>query len=243
MLILGIETSCDETGVALYDAGQARLVSHAVHSQVAMHEVYGCVVPELASRDHIRRLVPLTRRVLAEGDCNVDDLRGIGYTEGPGLAGALLVGASFARGLAQALGIPALGKVVPRQDQRKCQRVAVALPFESTLLSGKFPGAMVLPGRMRDLSCHGARVELAEALPLYSELRLAFHLPCLDYRVDDAYARVVSMRDDGARRYAGLEFTSLGAQSSSKIELYVHKRLQGECADERRTRQHQSALA
>lgn len=109
MLILGIETSCDETGVALYDAGQARLVSHAVHSQVAMHEVYGGVVPELASRDHIRRLVPLTRRVLTEGDCSLADLRGIGYTEGPGLAGALLVGASFAQGLAFSLGIPAIG--------------------------------------------------------------------------------------------------------------------------------------
>ena len=106
MLTLGIETSCDETGVALYDG---RLLAHAVHSQVAMHQAYGGVVPELASRDHIRRLIPLTRQVLDAARKKISDLGGIGYTEGPGLAGALLVGASFAHGLAAALGIPAIG--------------------------------------------------------------------------------------------------------------------------------------
>jgi N6-L-threonylcarbamoyladenine synthase len=109
MLLLGIETSCDETGVALYDAAERRLLAQALHSQVAMHDVYGGVVPELASRDHIRRLVPLTRKVLQETNTDLKDLVGIGYTQGPGLAGALLVGASFAHGLAASLGIPALG--------------------------------------------------------------------------------------------------------------------------------------
>jgi tRNA N6-adenosine threonylcarbamoyltransferase len=109
VLILGIETSCDETGVALYDQAAGRLLAHAVHSQVAMHEAYGGVVPELASRDHIRRLVSLTRRVLVQADRKTADLRGVGYTQGPGLAGALLVGASFAHALALALRIPALG--------------------------------------------------------------------------------------------------------------------------------------
>ena len=109
MLILGIETSCDETGVALYDATAGQLLAHAVHSQVAMHEAYGGVVPELASRDHVRRLVPLTRRVLKQANREVGALTGVGYTEGPGLAGALLVGASFAHALALALGVPALG--------------------------------------------------------------------------------------------------------------------------------------
>ena len=109
MLILGIETSCDETGVALYDAPGRRLLAHAVHSQVEMHDLYGGVVPELASRDHIRRLVPLTRSVLKESRRDLADLEGIGYTEGPGLVGALLVGAAFAHGLAAGLGIPALG--------------------------------------------------------------------------------------------------------------------------------------
>jgi len=108
MPILGIETSCDETGVGLYDPARG-LLAHEVHSQVAMHEAYGGVVPELASRDHVRRVAPLVRRVLERAGCSSRDLTGIGYTEGPGLAGALLVGASFAHGLARALGIPALG--------------------------------------------------------------------------------------------------------------------------------------
>ena len=96
MLVLGIETSCDETGVALYDTA-AGLLAHALHSQVAMHADYGGVVPELASRDHIRRLLPLTRAVLERGrqHGSTTSTR-IAYTEGPGLAGALLVGASFA---------------------------------------------------------------------------------------------------------------------------------------------------
>jgi N6-L-threonylcarbamoyladenine synthase len=109
MLILGIETSCDETGVALYDATTGQLLAHAVHSQVAMHAAYGGVVPELASRDHVRRLVPLTRRVLKQANREIGALTAVGYTEGPGLAGALLVGASFAHALALALGVPALG--------------------------------------------------------------------------------------------------------------------------------------
>jgi N6-L-threonylcarbamoyladenine synthase len=109
MLVLGIESSCDETGVALYDDTAARLLAHAVHSQVAMHEAYGGVVPELASRDHIQRLVPLTRLVLERAGRRVSDLGGVGYTEGPGLAGALLVGASYAHALGEALGIPVLG--------------------------------------------------------------------------------------------------------------------------------------
>src|SRR3989442_11024427 len=106
MLILGIETSCDETGVAVYDGG---LLAHAVHSQVAMHDAYGGVVPELASRDHIRRLVPLQREVLSRAGCTPADIGAIAYTEGPGLAGALLVGAAYARALGFALGVPSLG--------------------------------------------------------------------------------------------------------------------------------------
>src|SRR2546425_2176596 len=109
MLVLGIETSCDETGVALYDGAEGRLLAHVVHSQVAMHEAYGGVVPELASRDHIQRLVPLTRRVLQQAGRRMDQVGGVGYTEGPGLAGALLVGASFAHALGEALAIPVLG--------------------------------------------------------------------------------------------------------------------------------------
>ena len=108
MILLGIETSCDESGVALYDTERG-LLGHRLHTQVAMHADYGGVVPELASRDHIRRVLPLTRELLAEHALTLDNLNAIAYTEGPGLAGALLVGASIAHGLACALGIPAIG--------------------------------------------------------------------------------------------------------------------------------------
>ena len=109
MLILGVESSCDETGLAVYDTAAGKLLAHAIHSQVAMHEAYGGVVPELASRDHIRRLVPLARAVLGQAGRQVRDLEAIAYTPGPGLAGALLAGAAFAHGLAFALGVPAIG--------------------------------------------------------------------------------------------------------------------------------------
>jgi N6-L-threonylcarbamoyladenine synthase len=133
LLILGIETSCDDTGVALYDRAAGKLVAHEVHTQAAMHEAYGGVVPELASRDHVRRLVPLARRVI--GDYRVD---GIGYTEGPGLAGALLVGASFAHALAFSLGVPAVGVhhleghlLSPLLSERRPE-----FPFLALLVSG-----------------------------------------------------------------------------------------------------------
>jgi N6-L-threonylcarbamoyladenine synthase len=108
LLVLGIETSCDETGIALYDTGRG-LLAHALHSQVTLHAEYGGVVPELASRDHIRRVLPLTREVLREAGATLTDLDAIAYTAGPGLAGALLVGAGVGTSLAHALGIPALG--------------------------------------------------------------------------------------------------------------------------------------
>src|SRR5512140_1937370 len=108
MLVLGIETSCDETGVALYHTERG-LLAHALYSQVALHADYGGVVPELASRDHIRRVLPLTRDTLKQAGCGLADLGAVAYTKGPGLAGALLVGASVAHGLAYTLGVPVLG--------------------------------------------------------------------------------------------------------------------------------------
>ena len=108
MLILGFESSCDETGVALYDT-ELGLLSHALHSQVQMHAEYGGVVPELASRDHIRRALPLTELVLKQANKTLKDINGIAYTQGPGLAGALLVGTSIAQSLAMALQVPSVG--------------------------------------------------------------------------------------------------------------------------------------
>jgi N6-L-threonylcarbamoyladenine synthase len=107
MLILGVESSCDETGIALYDSA-AGLLSHALHSQVAMHAEYGGVVPELASRDHIRRVVPLLREALRSAGRCLTDVDAVAYTRGPGLAGALLVGCAFAEALALALDKPTI---------------------------------------------------------------------------------------------------------------------------------------
>ncbi|HYW04381.1 MAG TPA: tRNA (adenosine(37)-N6)-threonylcarbamoyltransferase complex transferase subunit TsaD [Gammaproteobacteria bacterium] len=108
MRVLGIETSCDETGVALCDERRG-LLAHALYSQVRLHADFGGVVPELASRDHVRKLLPLVREVLAEAGSPAGGVDGIAYTEGPGLVGALLVGAAFARGLAFAWDVPCVG--------------------------------------------------------------------------------------------------------------------------------------
>src|SRR6476659_3609075 len=108
MLILGIETSCDETGVALYDSRDG-LLADALHSQVELHSLYGGVVPELASRDHVRRLLPLTRGILERAGRSLGDVDLIAYTQGPGLGGALLVGASVATGIGLGLGKPVVG--------------------------------------------------------------------------------------------------------------------------------------
>ncbi|GAB3462607.1 tRNA (adenosine(37)-N6)-threonylcarbamoyltransferase complex transferase subunit TsaD [Massilia terrae] len=108
MIVLGVESSCDETGLALYDTERG-LLSHALHSQVAMHEEYGGVVPELASRDHIRRALPLLEQALSSAGIAKTDIDAIAYTQGPGLAGALLVGSSVACSLALALDKPVLG--------------------------------------------------------------------------------------------------------------------------------------
>ncbi|HEY5637832.1 MAG TPA: tRNA (adenosine(37)-N6)-threonylcarbamoyltransferase complex transferase subunit TsaD [Burkholderiales bacterium] len=146
MLILGLETSCDETGVALYDTaalGEGRvhadgLLAHAVHSQVEMHAEYGGVVPELASRDHIRRLVPLTRRVLAQAGRSVSGIDAVAYTEGPGLAGALLVAAAFAHGLGLARDRPVIGihHLEGHLLSPLLGRPAPAFPFIALLVSG-----------------------------------------------------------------------------------------------------------
>src|SRR5262245_5878498 len=112
MLVIGIESSCDETGVALVrreGSDVPRLIAHALHSQIDMHQAYGGVVPELASRDHIRRVIPLARQVVAESGRRLADVDVVAYTRGPGLAGALLVGAGVACALGAALDKPVLG--------------------------------------------------------------------------------------------------------------------------------------
>lgn len=108
LITLGIESSCDETGIALYHAEHG-LLAHTLHSQIALHNEYGGVVPELASRDHVRYILPLIRSALQKAGCTLNEVNAIAYTQGPGLSGALLVGASVASSLAYTLAIPAIG--------------------------------------------------------------------------------------------------------------------------------------
>ena len=137
MRVLGLETSCDETGVALYDSERG-LLADALFSQIDLHRMYGGVVPELASRDHVRRAVPLIRQVLAEAGCSLQDVDALAYTAGPGLVGALLVGACTAQAMSTALGIPAVGVhhmeghlLAPMLEENP-----PAFPFVALLVSG-----------------------------------------------------------------------------------------------------------
>ena len=137
MRILGIETSCDETGIAIYDSHQG-LLGHALHSQVALHADYGGVVPELASRDHVQKTLPLIRQVLDESGLKAADIDGVAYTAGPGLAGALMVGAGIGRSLAYAWNVPAVAVhhmeghlLAPMLEDKP-----PAFPFVALLVSG-----------------------------------------------------------------------------------------------------------
>jgi len=159
VIILGIESSCDETGVALYDTASG-LLGHTVHSQVALHAEYGGVVPELASRDHIRRLLPMISALLSAHGCSIKDVGGVAYTQGPGLAGALLVGASVATALGYALSIPVVGihHLEAHLLSPLLATPAPEFPFVALLVSGghtqlmavKAPGRYELLGETRD---------------------------------------------------------------------------------------------
>ncbi|MDE2459834.1 MAG: tRNA (adenosine(37)-N6)-threonylcarbamoyltransferase complex transferase subunit TsaD [Gammaproteobacteria bacterium] len=137
MRVLGIETSCDETGVAVYD-GDRGLLSHALYSQVRLHAEYGGVVPELASRDHVRKLLPMIRSALAQAATTPQQIDGIAYTAGPGLVGALLVGACLARALAFAWRVPAVGihHMEGHLLAPMLETPAPAFPFVALLVSG-----------------------------------------------------------------------------------------------------------
>ena len=137
MIVLGVESSCDETGLALYDTERG-LLAHALHSQVAMHEEYGGVVPELASRDHVKRAIPLLEKILSDSGLAISAIDAIAYTQGPGLAGALLVGASIANGLALSLGKSVLGihHLEGHLLSPMLSKNAPEFPFVALLVSG-----------------------------------------------------------------------------------------------------------
>ncbi len=175
MRVLGIETSCDETGIAIYDSNQG-LLAHVLYSQVDMHERYGGVVPELASRDHVRRVIPLVKAVLSDANLKGKDIDGIAYTAGPGLIGALLVGVAVGRSLAYAWGIPAVAihhmeahLLAPMLEDNP-----PAFPFIALLVSGghtqlvevKQPGDYRLLGESMDDAAGEAFDKTAKLLGL-----------------------------------------------------------------------------
>ena len=147
MIVLGVESSCDETGLALYDTERG-LLAHALHSQVAMHEEYGGVVPELASRDHVKRAIPLLEKILFDSGLSLPSIDAIAYTQGPGLAGALLVGASIANGLALALGKAVLGvhHLEGHLLSPMLSKNAPEFPFVALLVSGGHTQLMRVDG-------------------------------------------------------------------------------------------------
>lgn len=229
MRVLGIESSCDETGVAIYDDKEG-LVAHALHTQIAMHAEYGGVVPELASRDHIKRIVPLVREVCKKAGNSLQDLDAIAYTSGPGLVGALLTGAMAARSLAFALNIPAVPVhhmeghlLAPMLEDPKPE-----FPFVALLISGghtmlikvEHPGSYELLGQSVDDAAGEAFDKTAKLLglpypggPYLEKLAVAgksgsFHFP-----------RPLLNRKNCDFSFAGLKTAVLNAVQAHKEEL------------------------
>ena len=154
MRVLGIESSCDETGIAVYEAGFG-LRAHCIYSQANMHSEYGGVVPELASRDHVRKILPLIQQTLCEANVDKKSLDGVAFTAGPGLVGALMVGASVARSFAWALGVPALGinhlegHLLAPMFEKEPPDFTVSATFSNTTLNRLFCSWRVITSRER----------------------------------------------------------------------------------------------
>lgn len=216
MRVLGIETSCDETGVALFDTERG-LVADALYSQVAMHAEYGGVVPELASRDHTRRLLPLIQQVLDEAGLSRSELDAIAYTAGPGLVGALMVGAATAHGMARALGIPVLGVhhmeghlLAPMLEDERPE-----FPFVALLVSGGHTQLVEVRGLGR-YTLLGESVDDAAG----EAFDKAAKMLGLDYPGGPQVARLAEQGDPGRFRFPrpmtdrpGLDFSFSGLKT------------------------------
>ncbi|VAW61338.1 N(6)-L-threonylcarbamoyladenine synthase, partial [hydrothermal vent metagenome] len=218
MIVLGIESSCDETGLAVYDSEKG-LLAHVLHSQIALHGEYGGVVPELASRDHVRYLLPLAEQVLVEAGVKKSQLEGIAYTAGPGLVGALMVGASTGRAMALGLGIPALA--VHHMEGHllapMLEDPAPDFPFVALLVSGghtllaevKGVGQYTLLGESRDDAAGEAFDKTAKMLGL-------------GYPGGPVLAKMAEQGESGAYKFPrpmvdrpGLEFSFSGLKTFS----------------------------
>ncbi|HEY5791213.1 MAG TPA: tRNA (adenosine(37)-N6)-threonylcarbamoyltransferase complex transferase subunit TsaD [Gammaproteobacteria bacterium] len=222
MRVLGIESSCDETGLAVYDTGRG-LLAHALHSQVALHAGFGGVVPELASRDHVRKALPLLRQVLAQAGCTPADLDGVAYTAGPGLIGALLVGAALARGLAWAWQLPVLA--VHHMEGHLLAPLLEpeppAFPFVALLVSGGHTQLVEVSGLGRYRMLGESRDDaVGEAFDKTAKLL------GLGYPGGPALARLAEQGRPGRYRFPrpmtdrpGLEFSFSGLKTHALVTL------------------------
>ncbi|MCP5162434.1 MAG: tRNA (adenosine(37)-N6)-threonylcarbamoyltransferase complex transferase subunit TsaD [Hahellaceae bacterium] len=225
MLVLGIETSCDETGIALYDS-QAGLIAHTLYSQVEMHADYGGVVPELASRDHVRKVLPLIDEVLLAAGKTKKQIDAVAYTAGPGLMGALLVGSAVAKGLAFALGIPSLGVhhmeghlLAPMLEETPPE-----FPFVALLVSGGHT-QLVKVGAVGDYVLMGDSLDDAAGEAFDKVAKMLG----LDYPGGPQVARLAMQGDD--RRFSfprpmtdrpGLDFSFSGLKTFTLNTVHAH---------------------
>ncbi|WP_320826361.1 tRNA (adenosine(37)-N6)-threonylcarbamoyltransferase complex transferase subunit TsaD [Reinekea sp.] len=225
MRVLGIESSCDETGVALYDSDRG-LLAHQLYSQVKMHAEFGGVVPELASRDHIRTLVPLIQATFAEAGLALGDVQGVAYTAGPGLIGALMVGAATARSLAFGWGVPALG--VHHMEGHllapMLEAESPAYPFVALLVSGghtllvdvKAPGAYSILGESLDDAAGEAFDKTAKMMGL-------------PYPGGPLLSQIAEQGRSGVFRFPrpmidrpGMDFSFSGLKTSVRLQIAKH---------------------
>ncbi len=233
MRILGIESSCDETGVAVYDDGRG-LLSHALHTQIAMHAEYGGVVPELASRDHIKRIVPLVRAAVRDAGITLNDLDAVAYTAGPGLIGALLTGAMAAGALAYALDIPSVPVhhmeghlLAPMLEETQPQ-----FPFVALLISGghtllikvEHPGSYEILGQSVDDAAGEAFDKTAKLLGLpYPGGPLLEKLAKDGDQKAFAFPRPMIKKPDCNFSFAGLKTAVLNATLEHQDDLETVK--------------------
>jgi len=225
MRVLGIESSCDETGVALYDSDRG-LLAHKLYSQVKMHAEFGGVVPELASRDHIRTLVPLIQATFADAGLALGDVQGVAYTAGPGLIGALMVGAATARSLAFGWGVPALG--VHHMEGHllapMLEAEAPAYPFVALLVSGghtllvdvQAPGAYSILGESLDDAAGEAFDKTAKMMGL-------------PYPGGPLLSQIAEQGRSGVFRFPrpmidrpGMDFSFSGLKTSVRLQIAKH---------------------
>ncbi|MFC3284709.1 tRNA (adenosine(37)-N6)-threonylcarbamoyltransferase complex transferase subunit TsaD [Litchfieldella rifensis] len=220
MRVLGIETSCDETGVALYDT-ETGLLADALYSQIAMHAEYGGVVPELASRDHTRKLLPLIQEVLTSAGLTRHDLDGIAYTAGPGLVGALMVGAATAHGMARALNVPVLGihHMEGHLLAPMLEDAPPRFPFVALLVSGGHTQLVEVEG-LGQYRLLGESVDDAAGEAFDKTAKMLD----LDYPGGPAVARLAERGDPGRFRFPrpmtdrpGLDFSFSGLKTHTLI--------------------------